>query len=82
MLLLQDYFDDFFKGSSAADRGTVCQIKKKHVNYRQVNADISDNFAHLWEFMCLITDTFACLHAMEIQGFTDHASRPATAPDG
>lgn len=81
MLLLQDYFDDFFKGSSAADRGTLCQIKNMF-NYRQVKADISDNFAHSWELMCLITETFVCLLAMEIQGFTEHASRPATAPDG
>jgi hypothetical protein len=27
MLLLQDYFDEFFKGSSSVDRGTLCQLK-------------------------------------------------------
>jgi hypothetical protein len=81
MLLLQDYFDDFFKGSSAADRGILCQVKNM-CNYRQVKANISDNFAHSWELMCLITETFACLLTMDIQGFTDHTSRPATAPDG
>ena len=27
MLLLQDYLDEFFKGSSSVDRGTLCQLK-------------------------------------------------------
>lgn len=50
---------------------------------RQVNSDISDNFAHSWELLCLITETFACLLTIDIQGFTDNARcRPATAPDG
>ena len=43
MLLLQDFFDEFFKGSSASDRGTLCQLKNLF-NFRNVKADISNNF--------------------------------------
>jgi hypothetical protein len=50
MLLLQDYYDLFFKGASAADKGTLCHLKNIF-NFRQVKSDISDNFTHAWELM-------------------------------
>ena len=80
MILLQDFFDDFYKGSSAADRGTICQAKNMF-NYRTVKSDISDNFSHAWELMCLMTESFVCLLARDIQGITDENERPKTAPD-
>ena len=35
MLLLQDFYDEFFKGSGSADRGTLCQLKNLY-NFRKV----------------------------------------------
>ena len=80
MLLLQDFYDLFFKGSSAADRGTLCQIKNLF-NYRQVKSDISDNFSQAWELMALVVEGFVCLLCMEECGMNDLASRPENAPD-
>ena len=79
MLLLQDFYDTFFKGSSAADRGTVCQLKNLF-NFRNVKSDISDNFSHAWELMCLITEGLVCLVAMKMLSMEDINSEPSTAP--
>ena len=65
MILLQDFFDEFFKGASAADRGTLCQLKNMF-NFRKVKADISDNFANAWELMCMVTESFVCLFAKKL----------------
>lgn len=75
MLLLQDYFDEFFKGSSSVDRGTLCQLKNIF-NYRQVKSDISDNFNHAWELMCLTTAGYVCLLAMELFEKHERGARP------
>ena len=37
MLLLQDFYDKFYKGTSASDRGTLCQVKNLF-NFRQVKS--------------------------------------------
>ena len=75
MLLLQDYFDIFFKASSSTDRGTLCQIKNLF-NYRQVKSDVADNFNYAWELMCLITEGFVCLLAMKLFSMEDKDSAP------
>ena len=77
MLLLQDYFDVFFKGASAMDRGTLCHLKNIF-NFRQVKADISDNFNHAWELMCTTTEGYVCLLAKDILGMD--GERPPDAP--
>lgn len=59
MLLLQDFYNEFLKGASASDRGTLCQLKNLF-NFRQVKADISDKFSHAWELMCLDVEGFTC----------------------
>jgi hypothetical protein len=79
MLLLQDYFDEFFKGSSSVDRGTLCQLKNIF-NYWQVKSDISDNFNHAWELMCLTTEGYVCLLAMELFEMNERGARPVNAP--
>ena len=79
MLLLQDFYDEFFKGSSAADRGTLCQLKNLY-NFRKVKADISDNFNYAWELMCLNTEGFVCLLAMGILNIDSLESEPEEAP--
>ena len=56
MILLQDYFDTFFSGASAADRGTLANLTNIF-NYRRVNTDISINFNHAWELMCMTTES-------------------------
>ena len=70
ILLLQDYFDEFFKGSSASDKGTLCHLKNIF-NYRQVKSDISDNFNHAWELMCVATEGYICLLTMQLLGITE-----------
>ena len=40
MILLQDYFDTFFSGAFAEDRGTLANLKNSF-NYRRVNTDLS-----------------------------------------
>ncbi|MES9880856.1 MAG: hypothetical protein ABW185_08250 [Sedimenticola sp.] len=79
MILLQDYFDEFFSASSSSDRGTLVQLKNLF-NFRTVKADISDNFTHAWELMCLTTEGLVCLHVMEILGIETPLSRPTNAP--
>lgn len=64
------FYDTFLKGSSAADRGTVCQLKNLF-NFRHVRSDISDNFSHAWELMCLITEGLVCLVAMKMFSMED-----------
>lgn len=80
MLLLQDYFDEFFKGSSAADRGTLCHLKNLF-NFRQVKSDISDNFNHARELMCVVTEGYVCLLAMKLMEMNDKSDRPETATE-
>ena len=80
MLLLQDFYDMFFKASSAPNRGTLCQIKNLF-NFRQVKSDISDNFSQAWELMALIVEGFICLLMMKQCGMNDPTSRPENAPD-
>ncbi|CAC5425927.1 unnamed protein product [Mytilus coruscus] len=80
MLLLQDYYDEFFKGSSAADRGTLSHLKNIF-NYRQVKSDISDNFNHAWELMCLTTEGYVCLLAMNLLDMKSANDRPNSAPE-
>ncbi|VDI05718.1 Hypothetical predicted protein [Mytilus galloprovincialis] len=80
MLLLQDYYDEFFKGSSAADRGTLSHLKNIF-NYRQVKSDISDNFNHAWELMCLATEGYVCLLAMNLLDMKSANDRPNSAPE-
>ena len=80
MILLQDYFDEFFKGSSAADRGTLNHLKNIF-NFRQVKSDISDNFNHAWELMCLVTEGYVCLLTMELMEMAEKGDRPSTAPE-
>ena len=80
-MLLQDYFDEFFKGSSASDRWTLCHLKNIF-NYRQVKSDISDNFNHAWELMCFVTAGYICLLTMHLLGMTDKNDRPNNASDG
>ena len=75
MLLLQDFLDEFFKGSSATDRGTLCQLKNRF-NFRNVKADISNNFFHSWELMCLLTEGFVCLLVMKLLEMENPESRP------
>ncbi|CAC5386074.1 unnamed protein product [Mytilus coruscus] len=80
MILLQDYFDEFFKGSSAADKGTLNHLKNIF-NFRQVKSDISDNFNHAWELMCLVTEGYVCLLTMELMEMADKGDRPSAAPE-
>jgi hypothetical protein len=47
-----------------------------------VKPDISDNFSHAWELMCVCTEAYLCLLAMELQKMEDISSRPNSAPDG
>jgi hypothetical protein len=79
MLLLQDFYDEFFKGTSASERGTLCQLKNLF-NFRQVKGDISDNFSHAWELMCLVVEGFTCLLTMQVTGMNDLCDRPSNAP--
>lgn len=79
LLLLQDFYDEFFKGSSASDRGALCQLNNMF-NFRSVKADISDNFTHAWELMCLQTEGFVCLLTMKLLDMEGPNSRPSTAP--
>jgi hypothetical protein len=79
--LLQDYFDEFFKGSSASDKGTLCHLKNIF-NYRQVKSDISDNFNHACEPMCVATDGYIYLLTMQLLGTTEENERPTSAPEG
>ena len=79
MILLQDFFDEFFKNSSASDRGTICQLKNLF-NFRTVKADISDNFTHAWELMCLLTEGFVCLLTMKLLEMETPENRPSKAP--
>ncbi|XP_060559101.1 uncharacterized protein LOC132719356 [Ruditapes philippinarum] len=79
MLLLQDFYDTFYKGSSASDRGTLCHLKNLF-NFRQVKGDISDNFSHAWELMSTLVEGYVCLLLMELKDINDTSSRPADAP--
>ncbi|KAH3741063.1 hypothetical protein DPMN_047781 [Dreissena polymorpha] len=81
MLLLQDFYDGFFKQSSAADRGTICQLKNLF-NFRQVRSDISKCFSHAWELMATIVEGFVCLLLMEQLKMNSPSDLPQTAPDG
>ncbi|KAH3782029.1 hypothetical protein DPMN_159940 [Dreissena polymorpha] len=81
MLLLQDFYDEFFKQSSAADRGAICQLKKLF-NFLQVCRDISECFLHAWEFMATTVEGFVCLLLMEYLNMNSPSDRPQTAPDG
>jgi len=75
MLLLQDYYDLLFKGSSAADRGTLVHLNNLF-NFRQVKSDVSDNFTHAWELMCLATEGFVSLLTMHLMEMEDEESEP------
>ena len=80
MLLLQVYYDDLFKGSSASDRGTLCQLKNIF-NFRKVKSDVvSDNFNYALELMCLITEGFICLLTMSLLEMETDESVPANIP--
>ncbi|KAK3102767.1 hypothetical protein FSP39_013804 [Pinctada imbricata] len=79
MILLQDFYDIFFKGASMADRGTLTHLKNIF-NYRQVKLDTSDNFNHAWELMCLTTEGYVCLLAKELLGIKNREDRPSSAP--
>ena len=80
MLLLQDYFDTFFKGASAMDRGTLSHLKNIF-NFRQVKADTSDNFNHAWELMCVTTEGYICLLVKELLQMTNEERPPGAPPD-
>lgn len=80
MLLLQDFYDLFFKGSSSVEKGTLSHLKNIF-NFRQVKADISDNFTYAWELMCLMTEGFVCLLAMTILGMEEKENRPTDAEE-
>ena len=80
MLLLQVYYYDLFKGSSASDRGTLCQLKNIF-NFRKVKSDVvSDNFNYALELMCLITEGFICLLTMSLLELETDESVPANIP--
>ena len=78
MILFQDFFDKFFKNSSASDRGTTCQLKN-HFNSCTVKPDISDNFNHACELMCLLTEGFVCLLTMKLLEMETLENRPSKA---
>lgn len=79
MILLQDFYDDFYLPKSAADRGTLCQVRNMF-NFRQVKPDISDNFSYAWELMCVMTEAYVCLLAMKFQEMDEPSCRPNAAP--
>lgn len=64
---LQDFYDEFFRGTSASARGSLSYLKNIF-NFRQVKADISDNFSQAWELMALATEGLVVLMAMGILG--------------
>jgi hypothetical protein len=68
-------------GSSASDKGTLCHLKNIF-NYRQVKSDISDNFNHACEPMCVATDGYIYLLTMQLLGTTEENERPTSAPEG
>ncbi|CAC5385084.1 unnamed protein product [Mytilus coruscus] len=80
MLLLQDYYDEFFKGSSAANRGTLSYLQNIF-NYRKVKSDISDNFNYAWELICLATESYVCLLAMNSFEIKSTSDRLNSAPE-
>ncbi|KAH3782083.1 hypothetical protein DPMN_159994 [Dreissena polymorpha] len=81
MLLSQDFYDEIFKQSSAADRKAICQLKF-FFNFLQVRSYISECFLHAWEFMATIVEGFVCLLLMEYLNMNSPSDRPQTAPDG
>lgn len=79
ILLLQDYFDEIFNGSSASDKGTLCHLKNIF-NYRQVKSDISDNFTHAWELMYDATEDYIYLLTLQLLSITEENAWPSSAP--
>ena len=79
MLLLQDYYDVFFKGTSTADRGALSHLRNIF-NFRDVKQDTSNNFRHAWELMCLTTEGYVCLFTQKMLDMNDNDSKPPNAP--
>ena len=79
MLLLHGFFDEFFKGSVASDRGTLCQLKNLF-NFRNVKAGMSDIFSHSWELMRLLTEVYVCSLVIKLLEMEGLERRPSKAP--
>ncbi|XP_046569005.1 uncharacterized protein LOC124277378 [Haliotis rubra] len=79
MLLSQEHFDEFFKRASGGEKGTLFYLKNL-CNFRNVKADISDNFSHFWELMCQNTEAFVTLPAKELSGIENTSDRPENPP--
>ena len=79
MLLLQDFYDEFLKGSSSVDKGTLRQLKNLY-NFCMVKTDISDKFNYAWELMYLNTEGCVCLLAMSMLNMDSLDNVPEEAP--
>lgn len=51
------------------------------LNFRQVKSDIGDNFAHAWELMCTVVESFICLLVISTVHMKDLTSKPKNAPE-
>ena len=77
--LLQDTFDEFFTGKSAAEKGTLYHLKNL-LNQRSVKRDIGKCFNHAAEFLDFTTEILLVLLALETLKMENIESIPKDGP--
>ncbi|XP_070542604.1 uncharacterized protein [Ptychodera flava] len=75
-IILQDIMDEFFRGSSAANRGTLAHAKNTF-NHRAVKAKVMDNFNHVTDFLKFVTEGLVCLLTIQKLRVTSLDSDPS-----
>ena len=71
--------DRFFCGRSAADRGTLYNIKNVF-NHRGVKKESKECFNHAWDFLAFVTKGYVCLAAVELLQLHEPEDTPSDMP--
>ena len=69
-------FNDLYKGSSVAEKGTLCQLKERF-NRKNVRKIVKDAVHSCRDFVNFVTYGYTVLAAIEILGLKDKDEKPA-----
>ena len=73
--MLQDSFSDLYDGASAADSGTLFNLKCRF-NHRTVTANVTEHVNQAYDLMQFSTEGLICLLAMDMLAMDDLSGDP------
>ena len=78
-VVFQDTMNEFFKGSSIDERGTLCQLKADF-KHRNLKVQVMQCFNHCNDFFIFVSEAFSTILAMHILGITSPGASPRNSP--